>query len=165
MHISFILACANLLAFNLGIPQNRDRGQIYKIAVGQQGKPYIKKTLKIETPEEAKKREEAKLPPPKEVEDTQDDKEAIDQLMAELVPIIALVDKNTIQPAEFEKDDEKNFHIHYIHSVAVLRARNYNIAECDLGKTKMIAGKIIPAIATTTAMITGAVVAEMYKFA
>lgn len=78
MHISFILACANLLAFNLGIPQNRDRGQIYKIAVSQQGKPYIKKTLKIETPEEAKKREEAKLPPPKEVEDTQDDKEAID---------------------------------------------------------------------------------------
>ncbi len=85
--------------------------------------------------------------------------------MAELVPIIALVDKNTIQPAEFEKDDENNFHIDYIHSVAVLRARNYNIAECDLGKTKMIAGKIIPAIATTTAMITGAVVAEMYKFA
>lgn len=28
-HLSFIVACANLVAFNLGIPQNRDAKQIH----------------------------------------------------------------------------------------------------------------------------------------
>ena len=69
-----------------------------------------------------------------------------------------------MQVAEFEKDDDLNWHIDFIHTTACLRARNYKIAECDRGRTKMIAGKIIPAIATTTAMITGAVTAELYKF-
>jgi ubiquitin-activating enzyme E1 len=75
-----------------------------------------------------------------------------------------VVGKAKIQCAEFEKDDDTNFHIDFIHAVSCLRARNYKIHECDHGKTKMIAGKIIPAIATTTAMITGVVSVEMYKF-
>jgi len=72
--------------------------------------------------------------------------------------------KAKILCAEFEKDDDTNFHIDFIHAVSSLRARNYKIHECDHGRTKMIAGKIIPAIATTTAMITGVVGVEMYKF-
>ena len=74
------------------------------------------------------------------------------------------INPKEIQPAEFEKDDDTNFHIDFIHAASNLRARNYKIHECDQQKTKMIAGKIIPAIATTTAMITGCVTAEIYKF-
>jgi ubiquitin-activating enzyme E1 len=70
----------------------------------------------------------------------------------------------SIEAIEFEKDDDANFHIDFIHACAALRARNYKIEECTHHKTKMIAGKIIPAVATATAMITGCVTAEILKY-
>ena len=48
--------------------------------------------------------------------------------------------------------------------VSNLRARNYKIEEVDNFKIKLIAGKIIPAIATTTAMVVGAVGIEIIKY-
>ncbi len=73
-------------------------------------------------------------------------------------------DSKAFEAVEFEKDRDNNFHIDFIHAASCLRARNYRIKECDWQRTKFIAGKITPAIATTTAMITGVVCTEIFKF-
>lgn len=107
--------------------------------------------------------DEKKEPEQKKQELAPDDEEAIDAIFKALTISQLPIKKEDVVPADFEKDDDSNFHIEFMNAAANLRARNYKIEECDRQKTKMIAGKITPAIATTTAMITGAVSAEIYK--
>ena len=75
----------------------------------------------------------------------------------EVMGVLSLVE------SEFEKDDDMNGHIKYITAASNMRARNYGIPEADFFKTKLAAGKIIPAIATTTSAVAGLVCVELIK--
>ncbi|KAK8896042.1 hypothetical protein M9Y10_013930 [Tritrichomonas musculus] len=71
--------------------------------------------------------------------------------------------ENLMKVQKFEKDDPTNGHIEFIAAAANLRARNYGITTESEMKIKKIAGNIIPALATTTAVVCGFVSLEMYK--
>lgn len=67
--------------------------------------------------------------------------------------------------AQFEKDDDTNSHIDLIAACANLRGLVYQIKPVDRLEAKRIAGRIIPAIATTTSVVSAHVALELIKVA
>ena len=66
-----------------------------------------------------------------------------------------------LTPIEFDKDID--LHMQFITACSNLRALNYKIPTDDLHVSRGIVGRIIPAIATTTALVTGLICLELYK--
>lgn len=62
---------------------------------------------------------------------------------------------------DFDKDNDS--HINFITVASNLRAKCYGIKEITAHETKGIAGKIIPAIITTTSVVSGFAAIELYK--
>jgi len=155
VHLDYVLNTANLFAYMFNLPAQRDRGIIQVISSKlasaiPEWKPVD--GLKIQLDEN----EEKKSDP----EDA--DEEKLDALKG-FFRSQDLSKLQQLQIADFEKDDDTNFHIDYITAASNLRAWNYRIKPATRHKCKVIAGKIIPALATTTAMITGLVELELYK--
>ncbi|KAM1051387.1 hypothetical protein TB2_032498 [Malus domestica] len=157
-HLQFLMAASILRAetFNIPIPDWVKSRAKFADAVNKVMVPDFqpKKDVKIETDEKATTVLPASI----------DDAAVINELVVKLERCKERLPPGfKMNPIQFEKDDDTNYHMDLIAGFANMRARNYGIGEVDKLKAKFIAGRIIPAIATSTALATGLVCLELYK--
>lgn len=158
-HLDFVVAAANLRAEMFGIQGRTDEeyfcAQLRNIIVPdfapQEG-------VKIAANEEEAKQEAASNANSSAMMDTGDTE--ADDIWNSLPKPESLAGFR-LQPIEFDKDIDE--HMLFVTACSNLRALNYSIPAEDTHRSRAIAGRIIPAIATTTALVTGLICLELYK--
>lgn len=73
------------------------------------------------------------------------------------------IEKNLVKSDEFEKDNDANCHIDFMYSMGNCRSACYKLEPMDWITVKLKAGRIVPALATTTASISGLQTLELVK--
>ncbi|KAM4663872.1 ubiquitin-like modifier-activating enzyme 1 isoform 1-T2 [Discoglossus pictus] len=152
LHLDYIMAAANLYAQSYCIAGSTDRTALVDILKSIKVPEFTPKSgVKIHVSDQEMQNAHASL-----------DDSRLEELKHNLPTSEALCGFKMFS-IDFEKDDDTNFHMDFIVAASNLRAENYDIPPADRHKSKLIAGKIIPAIATTTAAVVGLVCLELYK--
>ena len=88
----------------------------------------------------------------------------VDKLIENLEIIKNIINKiPKINKISFDKDNDNLQHIYWINECSNIRNKQYSIEETDIYQTRKIAGKIIPAMITTTSVIAGFQIMEFIK--
>eukprot|EP01126_Amoeba_proteus_P043056 TRINITY_DN4701_c0_g1_i1.p1 TRINITY_DN4701_c0_g1~~TRINITY_DN4701_c0_g1_i1.p1 ORF type:complete len:662 (-),score=125.68 TRINITY_DN4701_c0_g1_i1:241-2007(-) len=164
-HVDFLVSATFLKAYVCGLvgneykPQDLAKKREYIINYAKKVNVpiFVPKKVKIITDEKVTKKEE------ENDQYTDEDEVRCQEILAKLPSAQDCKSDLKMNVVQFEKDDDRNFHIDFIASASNLRARNYNIPTVGRLESKIIAGKIIPAIVTTTATIVGFINLELYK--
>lgn len=142
--IDFLESCTHMLAKTCQLDDNFSRDDLKNILISNNYQPY---QFKLDEEKKiAKNDEELKeLPEEKEIE-------LPDEIITE-----------NLYPEIFEKDYDYNWHIAFIRAASNLRCLNYGIETSTFDQVKGIAGKIVPAVATTTSIVSGLISMEIIK--
>ncbi|VDN83601.1 unnamed protein product [Brugia pahangi] len=158
-HFNFVWAASILRAHQYGITPIIDKKKFLAVLNEIHPPPFMPKSdVKIAVTEAEAKQEEKATADGK----CDDVDEKLQSVMMNLAKLNKKATKSLI-PIDFEKDDDTNHHMEFITAASNLRADNYQITPADVMKTKQIAGRIIPALATTTSAVAGLVCIELYK--
>ena len=144
LHLDYIESTTHLLARISGIADQFSREELKQMVFDYQSQEFIPKEIQIAS------------------NDSELDK--MDHQTKQFVIGNPIDYQPSYASQEFEKDDDSNWHINWINAVSNLRATNYGIPIVDRQQTKGIAGKIIPAIATTTSAVAGLILLETLKY-
>uniref|UniRef100_A0A1I7YYQ7 E1 ubiquitin-activating enzyme n=1 Tax=Steinernema glaseri TaxID=37863 RepID=A0A1I7YYQ7_9BILA len=154
-HFNFVMSASILHAEKYGIEPILDKSTILAV-LKSVDVPTFKPSAGVKI---AVTEAEAK-------DSSEDIAEDAEQMLDDLLIRLAKMPTSNFQalnPIDFEKDDDTNHHIEFITAASNLRAENYDLEPADAMKTKQIAGRIIPALATTTATVAGLISIELFK--
>ncbi|ESN94142.1 hypothetical protein HELRODRAFT_103068 [Helobdella robusta] len=161
LHFSFVWSCAHLYASISNIKDIGSKEESISHLKSLPAVQFVSKNKPIETDEKVKKPDKQQQHPSEEPSD--DDLNKFAQLVASVKAKFGDRDPAQLKAESFEKDNDANHHIDFISAFSNLRGQMYGIERMDRLQIKKIAGRIVPAIATTTASVAALVAIELLK--
>jgi ubiquitin-activating enzyme E1 len=161
LHAEFIVSVANMRASVYQIPLCEDKAYMLAVASSVKVEPFKPaEGIKIAATEEELKAESENSRRVAEASSSADIDVVCNSIVAS-IPSRESFGSFIARPVDFDKDIDS--HMKVVAAASNLRARNYRIPEADMHTSRGIAGKITPAIATTTALVTGGICLEIFK--